>query len=135
MGKNKESTRKPSGYRFSSDTLKLTPGYNIVSQSMYPVYRVENPYTGEVYDSASDFSSERGRVIYNTPTQSDTVYFNTPDDWISHDGGYMPIGTTKDQDSAKKWFYKFAEWSRPRSYKDKKAHTQVLTEKKVLEEQ
>ena len=33
MGESKESNRKPSGYRFASDTLKLTPGYNIISQN------------------------------------------------------------------------------------------------------
>ena len=85
MGKNKESSRKPSGYRFSSDTLKLTPGYNIISQSIYPVYTVKHPYTGELYDAGSDFSNNRGRVIYNTPTQADTVYFNIQDDWVDLD--------------------------------------------------
>jgi hypothetical protein len=99
----------PSGYKFTTDTLHLTPGYNVVSQSMYPVYRVINPTKGTHYDYGYDLDNrQRGRVIYNSPTKSDTVYFNTPSDWIEYDRGWMPIGDAADQKSAKKEFYKMA---------------------------
>lgn len=124
----------PSGYKFTTDTLHLTPGYNVVSQSMYPVYRVINPTKGTHYDYGYDLDNrQRGRVIYNSPTQSDTVYFNTPSDWIEYDRGWMPIGAAKDQQSAKKEFYKMAQKAKPENEeRDTKAHEKVLTEKKSI---
>ena len=127
-------TGEPSGYKFTSDTLHLTPGYNVVSQSMYPVYRVINPTKGTHYDYGYDFDDQqRGRVIYNSPTKSDTVYFNTPSDWVEYYHGYMPIGDAVDQESAKKEFYKIAQKAKPANEeKDTKAHERVLTEKKSI---
>lgn len=95
---------------FKSDTLNVTPGYRIISQYFYPVYK--NTNTGREF--VNDFGSERGRVLYDSPTGRQEVYFNYPDNYISQDHGYMPVGTTKDQESAKKWFYKFLDWANPK---------------------
>lgn len=88
---------------FQSDTLNVTPGYRIISQSFYPIY--ENTTTGR--ESWADFDSGRGRVLYDSPTGRQEVYFNYPDNYISSDHGYMPVGTTKNQESAKKLFWDF----------------------------
>ena len=100
-------TGTPSGYKFTTDTLHLTPGYNIVSQIIYPVHRVINPAKGTYYDYGFDSDDRRrGRVIYNSPTKSDTVYFNTPSDWVEYGRGYMPIGAAAIKSLLKKSFIK-----------------------------
>ena len=112
---------KPKGYMFSSRTSKFTPGYSITSQFFYPYYLRTDPYTGEQYEGWDDgLHNEPGRVIYNTPTSSDTVYYNYPDNFAAYDTGYMPIGTTKDQETAKKRFYKYANWAKPEKDEESK---------------
>lgn len=120
MNKKEDEESKPTGYKFATKKLNLTPGYSIETQQIYPYYKSIWPYSGEEYEYSADFDKNtRGRVIYHTPTQSDTVYFNTPDNYITSDSGYMPIGTTKDQESAKKWFYQFTKWAKPVDRQDK----------------
>lgn len=106
-----ENPYKLKRHEFQSDTLNLTPGYRIISQRFYPIY--ENIHTGE--ESWSDGSTQRGRVLYDSPSGRKEVYFNYPDDYIRYDHGWMPIGTTKDQESAKKWFYQFIDWADPKN--------------------
>lgn len=101
---------KVNRHEFKSDTLNVTPGYRIISQYFYPVYK--NTNTGREF--IPDFGGERGRVLYDSPTGRQEVYFNYPDNYIGHDHGYMPVGTTKDQESAKKWFYQFLDWANPK---------------------
>lgn len=88
-------------HEFKSDTLNVTPGYRIISQYFNPVY--ENTATGK--ESWADFDSGLGRVLYDSPTGRQEVYFNYPDNYINSDNGYMPVGTTKNQESAKKSFW------------------------------
>lgn len=107
-GKNVPKIKR---HEFDSDTLQLTPGYRIISQHFYPVY--EYPDSGKEF--SYDFDASRGRVLYDSPTGRQEVYFNYPDNYISCDHGYMPIGTTKDQESAKKRFYQFLDWADPKN--------------------
>lgn len=95
---------KKSGYKFRSSTFNLTPGYSITSQRMYPTYIITNS-DGSTRESSSDFGVEMGRVIYKTPSVSDTVYFKSPSDYIDNGHGFMPIGADENQESAKKSFY------------------------------
>lgn len=108
--KKNEKKYKVKRYDFRSDTLNITPGYRVISQHFWPVY--EHPTKPEE-DWVYDFDSSRGRILYETPTKTDTVYYNTPDKFISHDTGYMPVGTTKNQEESKKWWYKWLEWANP----------------------
>lgn len=101
-GKNVPKLKR---HEFDSDTLQLTPGYRIISQHFYPIY--EYPDSGKEF--SYDFDARRGRVLYDSPSERKEVYYNYPDKYISNDGGYMPIGTTKDQESAKKRFYQFLD--------------------------
>lgn len=97
-------------YDFRSDTLNLTPGYRVISQHFWPVYEhPNNPKKDWWYD----FDTSRGRVLYESPTKTDTVYFNTPDKYIDSDHGIIPIGTTKNQDKAKKGWYQWLNFSKP----------------------
>ena len=107
-GKNVPKIKR---HEFDSDTLQLTPGYRIISQHFYPIY--EYPDSGKEF--SYDFDASRGRVLYDSPTGRQEVYFNYPDNYISYDHGYMPIGTTKDQESAKKRFYQFLDWADPKN--------------------
>ena len=100
-----ENVPKLKRHEFDSDTLQLTPGYRIISQHFCPVY--EYPNSGKEF--SYDFDAGRGRVLYDSPSGREEVYYNYPDKYISIDNGYMPIGTTKDQESAKKWFYQFLD--------------------------
>lgn len=121
---------KPSGYRFTSRTHNFTPGYNIVTQYMYPTYTRQNQ-DGTTYEGWNDFEVASGRVIYNTPTQSDTVYYNTPDSYIRGEHSFYPIGTTKNQDSAKNRFYKYTKWSKPENDdQSNAAHRRAISGKK-----
>ena len=106
-----ENVPKLKRHEFDSDTLQLTPGYRIISQHFNPIY--EYPNSGKEF--WYDFDAGRGRVLYDSPSGREEVYYNYPDKYISNDNGYMPIGTTKDQESAKKWFYKFLEWADPKN--------------------
>jgi hypothetical protein len=114
MSTNKNTKKeKPAGYSFSSRTQTFTPGYSLTNQTFFPYY-VRVNQSGQKYQGYDDFSGERGRVIYNTPYSSDTVYYNYPDKIITtDDGGMMEIGTTKDQDTAKKLFYQKINSSKP----------------------
>lgn len=121
---------KPSGYRFTSRTHNFTPGYNIVTQYMYPTY-TRTAKDGTTYEGWNDFDITSGRVIYNTPTQSDTVYYNTPDSYMHGEHSIDPIGTTKDQNSAKNRFYKYTKWSKPEDDdQSKSAHKRAVSGKK-----
>ena len=117
---------KPNGYKFTSRTHNFTPGYSVITQYMYPTYTRVNQ-NGETYEGWNDFETTSGRVIYNTPTQSDTVYYNTPDNYLHGEHSFDPIGTTKNQDAAKNRFYKFAKWSKPEdNEKSKEAHKRAI---------
>jgi len=70
-------------HEFQSDTLNLTPGYRIISQRFYPIY--EDLNTGE--ETWTDGSTERGRVLYDSPSGREEVYFNRPDDYIRYEHG------------------------------------------------
>lgn len=116
---------KVTGYRFSSQKNYIMPGYGIESHVIRPVHS-----QGGVYDFDGD---ARGRVIFHTPTQSDTIYFNKPEDWADHGQGFIPVGRAKDQEASKKWFYKFAEWAIPSdSEESKAAHRRAVVNKKHI---
>ena len=122
---------KPKGYMFTSRTQNFTPGYSITSQYFYPYYIRKNQ-SGEEYEGWNDFDTDRGRVIYNTPEKSDTVYYNYPDKFINVDNGFEPIGTTKDQEAAKQKFYQYAKQAKSENNEESR---QALHRAKVNKKQ
>lgn len=99
------------GFTFDSRTRKLTPGYSIVSQQVYPRYEFTDEY-GEKHPYYNEFGGTNvGRVIYNSPKGADTVYYDKASDWLeTGEGGYMTIGSSPDQEKAKKNFYRYINW-------------------------
>ena len=133
MSSKSQEQPKKSGYKFRASTFNLTPGYSIVSQHMYPVYTT-TASDGTVRESSPDFGGEMGRVIYNTPSVSDTVYFKSPSNYIDDGGGgFMPIGADADQESAKSAFYKTVTTAKPENNEEtKKAHRRAAVNKKSI---
>ena len=133
MSSKSQEQPKKSGYKFRASTFNLTPGYSIVSQHMYPVYTT-TASDGTVRESSPDFGGEMGRVIYKTPSVSDTVYFKSPSNYIDDGGGgFMPIGADADQESAKSAFYKTVTTAKPEDNEEsKKAHRRAAVNKKSI---
>jgi hypothetical protein len=104
-GKNVPASDKYqiSRYGFQSDTLNVTPGHRIISQSFYPIYK--NNVTGR--EHWNDWDNENGRVLYDSPAGRQEVYFENPNDFIESNHGYMPTGEAKNQEAAKKLFWEF----------------------------
>ena len=108
--KSEATAPKHAGFTFDSRTRKLTPGYSIVSQNIYPRYEFTDEY-GEKRTYYNEFSgNDIGRVIYNSPNDSDTVYYNKASDWLETENGYMTLGSSPDQEKAKKNFYRYINW-------------------------
>lgn len=116
-------------YDFRSDTLNLTPGYRVISQHFWPVYEHPNDPKKDWW---YDFDASRGRVLYESPTKTDTVYYNTPDKYIDSDHGMIPIGTTKNQDKAKKGWYQWLNFSKPTNKGAEKIRMNELKKEKEM---
>jgi peptidoglycan hydrolase-like protein with peptidoglycan-binding domain len=86
----------PVRFGFQSDTLSVGPNRKIISQSFYPLDANGRP-TG-------DWDNESGRVVTEGPDGRGVTYFETPNDWIGSDKGFMPLGVSDNQDAAKKIF-------------------------------
>lgn len=56
-----------------------------------------------------------GRNIYVSPAGNDTIYFNYPDNFYNYNEGFMPVGTTKNQEAAKIKFRKAAKKAIPQN--------------------
>lgn len=118
-----KTSKSPWFYQLRSDTLDLGPGRKIIGQFFVPAldrgsYTEYDAYASPigVYPTDADYvnvSTDRGRVLYVSPEKTDTVYYNYPDKFIQGDEVAIPIGTTKDQEKAKKHWYQWLEWSKP----------------------
>lgn len=99
--------KKLKGYSYSADTLKLGPGYQIISQRFHPVYRLNdnNQSNEEIFE---DYNAASGRNIYVSPTKSDTVYFDRPIDNITafEQDLTVPVGRSENQEKSKREFNK-----------------------------
>lgn len=97
-------------YGYQNDTLNLGPGYQVISQRFYPIYErlYEDPSYGIKRGSEVwfDSSTENGRNVYISPNTRDTVYFDTPSDYIAYKTGYMPVGKSENQKKSKEEFDK-----------------------------
>ena len=105
-----EDNYKFKRYDYLNDTLNLGPGYQVISQRFYPIYErlYEDPSYGIKRGSEVwfDSSTENGRNIYISPNTRDTVYFDTPSDYVAYKTGYMPVGKSENQKKSKEEFDK-----------------------------
>lgn len=85
-------------WRFSTRQQDFGNGHGIKSQHFYDAYDGGNYYLG---DASVD---KGGRTIYYSPQGNDTIYWNTPTEWIWYKDGLMPIG--KNEVGAKANFFK-----------------------------
>ena len=75
-----------------------------------------------------DFDPSVGRNIYISPHGNDTIYFNYPDDYVRYSNGYMPIGTTRNQEAAKQKFLNEVNRSTPYTKEDNAAYRRAKQE-------
>lgn len=75
-----------------------------------------------------DFDPSVGRNIYISPHGNDTIYYNYPDDYIYYGQGFMPIGTTRNQEAAKQKFLNEVNRSTPYAKEDNAAYRRAKQE-------
>lgn len=81
-----------------TDSIKIAPGYVVYGDYFTPVTGTADNMNKDIYWDVA----ENGRIIFKTPSGSDTTYFTTPSNWINDK---IPTGTDTNQQLAKqKWF-------------------------------
>lgn len=83
--------------RFDRRTSELGNGHRVISDVLYDYYNGGNHYLGDLAQVKG------GRTIYQGPRGNDTIFWKTPNKWLSSEGGFMDVGSP--ERGAKRNFY------------------------------